>query len=108
MRKDKQKVLNEVWDDARVKSFLHKTAPSQSGQQLPGDADFYVLRHAYQSMRPDDFARFLGFYAAEGRDVAAKDGQGRTLAKVIASHANAGPFVELLQARSEERASRDR
>ena len=102
VRKDKQKVLNEIWDDARVRSFLGKTAPSQSGRQLPGDADFYVLRHAYQSMRPDDFARFLNLYAAEGRDVAAKDGQGRTLANVIASHANAGPFIELLHARTDE------
>lgn len=99
MKKDKQKVLDEVWDDARVRSFLGKQRPSQSGAPLPGDADFYVLRHAYQSMRPDDFDRFLGFYAAEGRDVRAKDGRGRTLADAIANHANAAPFVRLLNAR---------
>ena len=99
MRKDKQKVLDEVWDDDRVKSFLGKTAPSQSGRPLPGDADFYVLRHAYQSMRPGDFDRFLSYYTAEGRDVEARDGRGRTLAEVISRHANAKPFVELLDAR---------
>ena len=99
MRKDKQKVLDEVWDDDRVKSFLGKTAPSQSGQPLPGDADFYVLRHAYQSMRPGDFKRFLDYFEAEGHTVHAKDGKGRTLAAVIASHANAIPFIELLSAR---------
>ena len=99
MRKDKEKVLDEVWDEARVKSFLGKTMPSQSGKPLPGDADFYVLRHAYQSMRPGDFDRFLGHFTAEGRDVRARDGAGRTLADVIASHANAAPFVELLNAR---------
>lgn len=99
MRKDKQKVLDEVWDEQRVKSFLGKTVPSQSGQALPGDADFYVLRHAYQSMRPGDFDRFLGYFAAEGRDVRARDGKGRTLAEVIAAHANAQPFIELLDAR---------
>ena len=98
MRKDKQKVLDEVWDDDRVKSFLGKAAPSQAAVQLPGDRDFYVLRHAYQSMRPGDFARFLGFYADQGRDVNAKDGQGRTLADVIASHAHAKPFIEVLSA----------
>ena len=96
MRKDKEKVLDEVWDDARVKSFLHKDVPAQSGTPLPGDGDYYVLRHAYQSMRPDDFRRFLGFFAEQGRNVRAKDGRGRTLAQVIASHANAGPFVEAL------------
>ena len=99
MRKDKAKVLDEVWDDARVKSFLAKTAPCQSGKALPGDGDFYVLRHAYQSMRADDFDRFLRFYAAEGRDLRARDGRGRTLADAIAGHANAGPFIELLNAR---------
>jgi hypothetical protein len=70
-----------------------------AGQPLPGDADFYVLRHAYQSMRPDDFARFLDYYTAEGRDVRARDGAGRTLAQAIARHAHAGPFIELLDAR---------
>ncbi len=99
MRKDKPKVLDEVWDDDRVRSFLAKTAPSQSGRPFPGDADFYVLRHAYQNMRPDDFDRFLGFYTAEGRDVRARDGQGRTLADAIVRHANATPFIELLNAR---------
>lgn len=99
MRKDKQKVLDEVWDEQRVKSFLGKTVPSQAATPLPGDADFYVLRHAYQSMRPHDFARFLDHFASAGRDVYAKDGQGRTLADVIASHANAKPFIELLNGR---------
>ena len=99
MKKDKKKVLDEVWDDDRVRSFLAKTVPSQSGRPLPGDADFYVLRHAYQSMRPDDFDRFLDFYAAEGRDVRARDGRGRTLADAIVRHANATLFIELLNAR---------
>ena len=99
VKKDKQKVLDEVWDDARVRSFLGKERPSQSGTPLPGDADFYVLRHAYQAMRAEDFDRFLTFYAAQGRDVRAKDGRGRTLAEAIAHHANAAPFVKLLDAR---------
>lgn len=98
MRKDKPKILDEVWDDARVRSFLGKTVPSQSGTSFPGDPDFYVLRHAYQGMRPEDFSRFLAFYTAEGRDVRARDGLGRTLAEVIAGHAKAAPFVELLNA----------
>ena len=98
MRKDKQKVLDEVWDDDRVRSFLGKTVPTQSGTSFPGDPDFYVLRNAYQSMRPEDFGRFLAFYRAEGRDVCARDGHGRTLAEAIAGHAKAAPFVELLNA----------
>ena len=98
MRKDKQKVLDEVWDDDRVKSFLGKTVPTQSAAPLPGEGDFHVLRHAYQAMRPGDFERFLRFYVDQGRNVRAQDGRGRTLADVIASHANAKPFIELLNA----------
>lgn len=98
MKKDKQKVLDEVWDDDRVRSFLGKTVPSQSGTPFPGDPDFYVLRHAYQSMRAEDFDRFLAFFTAEGGDVRALDGRGRTLADVIARHANSRRFVELLNA----------
>ena len=96
MRKDKPKVLDEVWDEARVKSFLGKQVPKQSGVPLPGDGDYYVLRHAYQAMRADDFRRFLGFYVAAGRDVRAMDAGGRTLAENIANHANAAPFIALL------------
>ncbi len=97
-RPDKQKIVDEVWDDARVASFLGKDTPRQTGTDLPGDPDFYVLRHAYQNMRPHDFERFLGLYRAAGRDVNARDGDGRTLADVIQSHRHAAPFIELLTA----------
>jgi len=98
MKKDKQKVIDEVWDDARVRSFLDKNVPRQSSVPFPGDPDFYVLRHAYQSMRAEDFGRFLDFYTADGRDVRARDNRGRTLAEIIVRHANSGRFVELLNA----------
>ena len=97
-RKDKAKVLDEVWDDARIMSFLHKAAPRQSGVTLPGDADFFVLRHAYQAMRAEDFGRFLDYFTGEGGDVQARNGAGQTLAQYIAPHAKAGPFIELLNA----------
>ena len=84
MKKDKQKVIDEVWDDARVRGFLDKNVPRQAKASFPGDPDFYVLRHAYQSMRAEDFGRFLDFYTADGRDVRARDNKGRTLAEIIA------------------------
>ena len=98
MRKDKQKVHDEIWDDDRVRGFLAKSVPTQAGTPFPGDGDFYVLRHAYQNMRPGDFARFLRFYTAQGRNPQARDGKGRTLAEAIASHTGAAPFIELLDA----------
>lgn len=93
MKRDKQKVVDEVWDDARVRSFLRKTPPD-----LPGEADFHVLLFAYQSMRAGDFGRFLNFFVDEGRDVQARNRDGLNVAQYIARHAQAGPYINLLEA----------
>lgn len=91
MRVDKAKVTDEVWDDDRVKSFLDK------GPLGDEPADYSKLLHAYRSMRPEDFGRFLTVYRAAGGAVNAADKEGRTLAQVIENHSKAQPFLELLQ-----------
>jgi len=93
MRPDKQKVVDEVWDDERVRSFLHK--PPLGDEQ---DPDFSVLLFAYRSMRPEDFERFLGFFCAEGRNLDARSNGGETLLDLIAGHRRAAPFREALLA----------
>ncbi len=93
MKRDKEKVVDEVWDDARVSSFLHRTPPD-----LPGDPDFHVLLFAYRSMRAGDFARFLDFYVDAGRDVTARNGDGESMAHYLSRHAMAGPYINLLEA----------
>ena len=92
LRPDKKKVEDEVWDDARVKSFLRKSPPD-----LPGDPDFYVLLFAYQSMRAPDFGRFLAFFQSEERDVTAMNKDGNTLAEYLATRRNARPYIDLLE-----------
>ena len=51
MRPDKTKVVDEIWDDERIDSFLSK--------QPMGDepAEFSLLLNAYRSMRPADGLR---------------------------------------------------
>lgn len=93
MKRDKKKVVDEVWDDERVSSFLHRAPPD-----LPGDPDFHVLLFAYRSMRTSDFARFLDFYVDAGRDVTAKNGAGESMTCYLARHAKAGPYIDLLEA----------
>lgn len=93
LKRDKQKVVEEVWDDARVRGFLDKIPPD-----LPGDADFHVLLFAYRSMRASDFERFLRYFTEAGRDVSARNGDGVDLARYIAPHAGAGPYIALLEA----------
>lgn len=90
MRADKAKVVDEVWDDQRIESFL--------GKQPMGDEPeaFSQLLHAYRSMRVEDFARFLERFRDAGGNVAATGSDGRTLAEVIASHKKSAPFLALL------------
>ena len=92
MRPDKQKVIDEVWDDARIESFLDKAPMGDE------DPDYSVLLYAYRAMRPGDFERFLARYRAAGRDPAARSRAGQTLAESIAPHRHAAPFLRVLQA----------
>ncbi|NCF45138.1 MAG: hypothetical protein GWP70_10010 [Proteobacteria bacterium] len=90
MRADKAKVIDEIWDDARIDSFLDK--------QPLGDepADYSQLLHAYRSMRLEDFEKFLRRYRARGGNPAAPNKDGIALADVIKDQRQAGPFLALL------------
>jgi hypothetical protein len=92
LRPDKQKVVDEVWDDARVESFLHK---SPMGDE---PADYSALLNAYRSMRPEDFERFIAMYTGAGRDPAARSRAGATLRETIAEHRLGEPFRRILSA----------
>ena len=92
MRPDKAKVVDEVWDDARIESFLEKENMGTESD------DFSRLLHAYRSMRVEDFERFLSRFKAQGGDPSAKSSDGRSLSEIIGSHRKAEPFLRLLNA----------
>jgi hypothetical protein len=94
MRPDKQEIVNEVWDDARIRGFLDK-APLGADE----NPDYSALLYAYRSMRPDDFKVFIDLFVAAGRDLGARGRRGLTLLETIADHRHAAPFLEILQAR---------
>lgn len=90
MRKDKEKVLDEQWDDARVASFL---------EPRPGDpvnADYQILLRAYQSMRDDDFARFVPLFVDSGRDLNAPGPDGKPLVTLLEEHRYGAPYAQIL------------
>ena len=91
MRPDKAKVVDEIWDDARINSLLEKAPMGNE------NGDFSVMLNAYRSMRAEDFQRFIIAFKARGGDLDARDTQGRTLFELIASHDKAQPFREALQ-----------
>jgi hypothetical protein len=92
MRPDKKKVVDEVWDEDRIRGFLDK-APMGAEP----NADYSALLNAYRAMRPDDFARFLTMFTAAGRDLNARSRHGQTLLETIAQHETAAPFRALLK-----------
>ncbi len=91
MRKDKEKVLDEVWTEDRVREFLDVQPPKGV------NADFHMLLKAYQSMRADDFEIFIGMFLEKGHDISAANDEGRTVLSYASEHRNSGEFVEILK-----------
>jgi hypothetical protein len=92
MRKDKEKVLDEVWTEDHVKSFLDVRPHDGT------DENFHMLLKAYQCMRASDFELFLDFFAAEKRDVNAQGKDGRTLLDIVSTHRHGVEYADVLKA----------
>ena len=92
MRKDKEKVLDEVWTEDHVKSFLQVRPHDGS------DENFHMLLKAYQSLRADDFELFVGFFTAEKRDITATGKDGRSVLDIVKGHRHGAEYAEILVA----------
>jgi len=91
MRKDKEKVLDEVWTEDHIKTFL--SVRPHDGT----DEDFHMLHKAYQSMRAEDFAVFVQFFTKQQRDVNAQGRDGRTVLDIVNSHRLGVDYAAILQ-----------
>jgi hypothetical protein len=91
MKKDKEKVLDEVWTEDRVRSFLDVRPHDGT------DEDFHMLLKAYQSMRAADFELFVGFFTEQGRNVNATDRSGRSVITVVGEHRHGNEYAEILR-----------
>ncbi len=90
MRKDKEKVLDEVWTEDRVRSFLKVRSYDEV------EEDFHMLLKAYQSMRAEDFAKFVKFFLAEGRDLNSANPEGQTVLGIIREHRKSSEYADIL------------
>jgi len=83
-----RQVTDEVWNDERVKTFLTMEPSSNES------ADYHVLLKAYRGMRANDFARFLVFFKAAGRDADACDSSGQTIWETVKKHRHGAAYLE--------------
>ena len=92
MKKDKQKVLDEVWTEERIRGFLTLLPPDGV------DPDFHRLLKAYQSMRAEDFETFVAMAVAAGLRLRAAGPEGETVKQIANRHRLSGEFVATLEA----------
>lgn len=92
MKKDKKQVIGEELTDEQIKSNLFAEPFGE------GSVDFQLLMRGYRSLREDDFARFITFFVAEGRDINAGDEKNRTLLDIISTHRHGVGYREALKA----------
>jgi hypothetical protein len=92
MRKDKEKVIDEVWTEDHVKSYLNVRSHDGTSE------DFHMLLKAYQSMRVSDFALFVNFFLGEKRDLNAIGKDGRTVLNIVSTHRHGTPYSAILTA----------
>lgn len=92
LRKDKEKVLGEIFDEERIKTFLNFTAPTGV------NADFHLLEKAYRGMRGENFGTFVKLFVESGRDINVVGNEGKTFLQTIKAHRNSEEYVIALEA----------
>lgn len=90
-RKDKKQIIGEPMTDEQIAAFLH------SKPEAGTDADLHRLLRAYQSLRSEDFERFLQLFVAAGGNPGATDPDGRRASEIIAGHRQGQPYVDALR-----------
>lgn len=93
MRKDKKQIIGDEISDEAIKLFLL----AEPADDTP--ASLHKLIKAYRGLRVDDFERFVGFFVAEGYDLAAVDSKGQDFAALIADQRGAEPYIEVISAK---------
>lgn len=91
LKKDKQKVLGEVFDDARVRGFLD--IDTREGF----DTDFRLLERAYRSMKAENFDTFIGFFVDAEHDINARNPEGLNLLQIMQDHDQSANYCEAMK-----------
>ena len=92
LKKDKQKVLGEVFSDERVRGFLDFTPYTNI------NPDYQVLERAYRGMKSVNFTTFIKFFVEDKRDINALGPAGKTFLQIISEHRNSQHYISVLKA----------
>lgn len=92
LKKDKEKVLGEVFDDDRIKTFLQLQSPAGVNR------DYHLLEKAYRGMKAENFATFINFFVEAGHDINATNSGGKTILQIVQTHRHGQEYAESLQA----------
>tara|TARA_X000000368_G_C22570424_1_gene510436 strand:+ start:257 stop:550 length:294 start_codon:yes stop_codon:yes gene_type:complete len=90
VKKDKEKIIDPVWSEGRIREFLYLMPPEGE------NADHHKLIKAYQSMRIEDFKMFVSFFVNEKSDLNAENSHGETVMDVISRHRYGKPYLDIL------------
>jgi len=91
LKKDKQKVLGEVFDEARVRGFL--TIDEQEGVST----DYRLLERAYRGMKAENFNSFVTYFCESGKDINARNPEGLNILQVVAEHNQSSDYCDTLK-----------
>lgn len=91
LKKDKQKVLGEVFDDERIKSFLNYPAPDGISH------DYHLLEKAYRGMKEENFSTFVSFFLNAGYSLNTTGATGKTFLQTIKQHRLSDEYVAILE-----------
>lgn len=89
MKKDKEKVFDEVWNDERIAQFLDVIPP------VGVDRDYHQIIKAYQSMRLNDFETFVDMMKADGRNLSAEH-NGVSASAIMGQHKHGSDYAKVL------------
>ncbi|WP_105103602.1 PA4642 family protein [Microbulbifer pacificus] len=92
LKKDKQKVLGEIFDDERIAGFLIGDAPEGFNR------DFYLLERAYRGMKVENFETFVHLFKEQGLDLNSQSPEGQTLLARIGEHEQSSEYADILKA----------
>lgn len=92
LKKDKQKVIGETLDEAKVKAFLDYE-PYENDE----NADFHILIKAYRGLPAHEFERFLAYYKDSGRELNPVNAKGEHFVDVISQNESQQEYVDILK-----------